>query len=518
MDEATAREKLELVLMELASDKYSDESYNSKEYIDNRLAENDMSVENENIVIVDDWKFEIDRNTLQIVDSYGKGTENQEIEIEASVAYNTTYSQATITYTISYNGDLKTIVANGKKIDIPEKQEEKYIVQINVNENGTYKIHVIDSNDKYKIGTGEVDKIVSPSKIRTAEELIEFRERVNNGESFEGKEIKLANDIDLKGSEENKWTPIGNTTNKFKGTFNGDNKTISGLYVNTGANYQGLFGYVENGTIENLNIQGTSGASGKDNVGLLAGYCSGGKIDNVHTIEGSSVKGGVYVGGLIGYSNSQISNVSNSAIVTGSNNCVGGIVGRLEGEKAKISNAANLAKVTGSLGYAGGIAGSLRSSATIETSYNKGNIRGNGNDGTGYTSVGGIAGESQGTMIYCYNRGEIYGAKGQVAGIGGNSYGHGGTPIHHCYNTGAITGGGRAIGSILGEGYACTISYCYWTSTNGGIGYRGSISNCGNITGEILTTYANILGSPFTDDKNKINDGYPILSWQQNQN
>lgn len=43
------------------------------------------------------------------------------------------------------------------------------------------------------------------------------------------------------------WTLIGTNTNPFTGTFDGNNKTISGLYINVTADYVGLFGCVGNG-------------------------------------------------------------------------------------------------------------------------------------------------------------------------------------------------------------------------------------------------------------------------------
>ncbi len=180
--EASAREKLELVLMQLAADKYSDKDYNKDGYIDKTLTENGMQVTDDDIVIVDNWKFEIDRETLQIVDSYGKEVESQEI------------------------------------------------------------------------------------RIRTAEELVAFREKVNNGETFEGKTIKLMNDIDLKlsnvcGEGIGNWIPIGDYASDenlyFGGTFDGNNHTINNLYVNDSSKgYQGLFGNVKNGEIRNLNVNG----------------------------------------------------------------------------------------------------------------------------------------------------------------------------------------------------------------------------------------------------------------------
>ncbi len=175
-NEATAREKLELVLMQLVSDKYTDKSYNPNEYVDNRLSENGMLVADENIVIVDSWKFEIDREKLQIVNSFGKGTESQEIQIESSVEYNEELSQATITYTIIYDGNLKTIVSNRQNIEIPEKKEGKYIIKINVDKNGTYRIQVTDSDDSYKLGSAVVEGLVTNL---TSNSLIEIAEDIS---------------------------------------------------------------------------------------------------------------------------------------------------------------------------------------------------------------------------------------------------------------------------------------------------------------------------------------------------
>ena len=86
---------------------------------------------------------------------------------------------------------------------------------------------------------------------------------VNGGEKFEGKTVKLTSDIDLAGHA---WTPIGNGSrlvsvalgNQFKGTFDGNGKTISNLNINTtqGTDYAvGLFGIVNGGMVMNLKLQ-----------------------------------------------------------------------------------------------------------------------------------------------------------------------------------------------------------------------------------------------------------------------
>ena len=93
----------------------------------------------------------------------------------------------------------------------------------------------------FNVATGEINNVAG---------LLEFAEMVNGGETFSGKTIILTEDIDLAGIE---WTPIGNSAKPFKGTFNGNSKTIANLNVE-GTEQVGLFGYVI-GTIENLYIE-----------------------------------------------------------------------------------------------------------------------------------------------------------------------------------------------------------------------------------------------------------------------
>lgn len=95
-------------------------------------------------------------------------------------------------------------------------------------------------------------------KIATAAELKDFAIKVNQGETFEGKTVILTSNIDMSSvcSETTKtsWEPIGNTTNPFKGTFDGRNYTIENIYINhITSDNQGLFGY-NSGTIKNIKL------------------------------------------------------------------------------------------------------------------------------------------------------------------------------------------------------------------------------------------------------------------------
>ena len=98
-------------------------------------------------------------------------------------------------------------------------------------------------------------------QITTEQGLRDFAVSVNEGNSYQGKVVTLANDITLTEA----WTPIGTgsrssksyTGNAFKGVFDGGNNTISGLTITStsGANAAvGLFGIVDGGTVKNLNL------------------------------------------------------------------------------------------------------------------------------------------------------------------------------------------------------------------------------------------------------------------------
>jgi hypothetical protein len=132
---------------------------------------------------------------------------------------------------------------------------------------------------------------------------------------------RLEKDIDL--SKYGDWTPIGGST-AFSGTFEGNNKKITGLTVNTSSQYGGLFGNVS-GTVKNLYVKGsvtvnmTSSSATSVYAGLVAGNVGlFGTVDSC-AAEGnvtatlncsasssflSSPKGNAYAGGVIGNSSS----------------------------------------------------------------------------------------------------------------------------------------------------------------------------------------------------------------------
>lgn len=122
-------------------------------------------------------------------------------------------------------------------------------------------------------------------------------EQVNGGNTFATKTVKLANNLELNSEE---WTPIGNSTNKFQGTFDGQNHVVKNLVVNGGSNsYVGLFGFTTNGEIKNLVVENAK-VNGYLGVGVVAGSPYTSKYTNI-TVQGHvEVNGFAYVGGVGG--------------------------------------------------------------------------------------------------------------------------------------------------------------------------------------------------------------------------
>ena len=227
-------------------------------------------------------------------------------------------------------------------------------------------------------GNGSAD---NPYKISTAAELVWFRNHVNEGNVKAS--ATLTEDIDLSefchaadaatNTKELSWDPIGNSDNKYQGTFDGNGKTIRNLYINSTIRYKGFFGYavdcrIKNITFDNAKVK-TTDVYG---TGILAGAFEKGTIENIKILANCSVEGTENTGGIAGAGAGNISNCENRAMVNGTNK-VGGIVGNCYDNT--ISSCANYGAVTGT-GYAvGGMVGYF-SSGTMQNSANYGDISG----------------------------------------------------------------------------------------------------------------------------------------------
>ncbi|MBR0340251.1 MAG: hypothetical protein IIX40_08645 [Alistipes sp.] len=170
-------------------------------------------------------------------------------------------------------------------------------------------------------------------KIMNAAGLQWIADAVNGDNTFEGKTVKLAADIDLfKGYMEDgdpiSTQPIGRIdytrdNKSFKGTFDGQGHTIKNLYQNGWAlGYElgrygavGLFSRVEDATIKNLVIEGAEILVEGGNVSAVAANAVGNCTFENITIKNSqlaSYENGV--GGIVAWSEDGVYNFKNIKI------------------------------------------------------------------------------------------------------------------------------------------------------------------------------------------------------------
>jgi hypothetical protein len=190
------------------------------------------------------------------------------------------------------------------------------------------------------------------------------------------------------------WTPIGINVTPFTGTYNGNGKTISGLFVNRPGIYDiGLFGYITNATISNLGMIGVQ-LNGEQRVGALVGLCYGGAvITNCYST--GSLTGVQYIGGLVGFiQDGSVTGCYSSATVgTGPESVPGGLVGYNDGN---IANCYATGAVTG-FNLEGGLVGINGPQGTIVKSYATGAVSNENNHGG---LIGGNAGGGAITMCF----------------------------------------------------------------------------------------------------------------------
>ena len=438
----------------------------------------------------------------------------------------------------------KIDVWNGSKVEAPEIKEFNWYIyngaQLKFLADFVNNGNALTEEQKTLVaekGYNESDIVITDDTIVYLMANIDLGARSTNGELTSG----------------TAWTPIGTTADlKFTGTFEGNNNTIRGVYVNVekGA---GIFGYsdtIQNLTVQDSYIKANVGAGGivgafkegklinchnintiveveTDRAGGIAGQFQGEEIINCTnnaqvsgknyyiggivgtsqhgTIKGcenaGSVTGNKYVGGITGFASSStirptiIEKSYNMGKVVSKTNSVGGIVGTLSKDSI-INNCYNTGEIL-NFGYkSGGIVGEAASSSLISKSYNMGKVVSKTNH------VGGIVGILFGTVEKCYNTGEII-SEGktycEVGGMAGSIGTNCTAKIMNCYNTGKIVGDSVAIGGIIG-----------WVSETGTKGIISNNYNIGKIEiGENANNVGGIIGR-ITTDTFTINNNYYI--------
>ncbi|MBR6579445.1 MAG: leucine-rich repeat protein, partial [Clostridia bacterium] len=266
--------------------------------------------------------------------------------------------------------------------------------------------YVIDSPSKLAGLAAMVNAYNKGSDVKltdTYENTVTATNFFKNGES---QYIKLTADLDLIGPG---WIPIGTDLyNEFKGSFDGNGYTISGMAIGTAdkanpeCQYAGLFGYMTAGSIKNLSVSG---------------------LVNV------SYSSKAYAGGIVGYAEAEANAIT-------------------------IENCSSTVSVTASstgTAYAGGLMGNASSRVTITNCYSTGTV-------ATTTYAGGLVGNASSgvTITNCYNTGTVEATTnaGGLLGIASN------TTITNCYSAGGVSGT-NAGGFIGNAGSTITIKDCY---------------------------------------------------------
>lgn len=289
-------------------------------------------------------------------------------------------------------------------------------------------------------------------QIGTAAELAWFADAVNGGQkAING---KLTANINLNGKT---WTAIGTDSNKFAGTLDGDNYTVSGL-AGTG----GLVYYLSaNGTVKSLCVD--CAIDGTSNVGGIADK-SEGRIENC--LVSGYIKGG-------------------DDVIFG----VGGIVGH---------------------GVAGNVISGCVSTADILFKYSRYAVQ---------NGAGGIVGYTYGTVENCYFAGNVHtNAKSVSAGGFGGLVGcaRSNAVMKDCYTVGAVTGPESSFGAVVGKvNSGATITNCAYLDTVAPqAAADGTTSGMTARTADYMRTpeFAAEMGMHL--DSGNSNGGFPVLPWQ----
>lgn len=425
------------------------------------------------------------------------------------------------------NGILTRAAEAKNKTEQAQKDEELILKDYEDMINGNYiEIEqVTDENPGVLEGSGTN---TSPYVINSIEDLVVFANNVREGNTYEGKTVKLGLSLDFNSNKSyvnplrtdyteygydgelktllttgEGFKPIGKydvqenneeivRQNNFEGIFNGNNNVIKNLYINK------------------------VGKNEIEEIGFIANNC--GEIRNLGLIDANIYVNGktMLTGGITGATFGNIS----GCYVTGKIKCdgtlwsmAGGITG-IARKKIQVMECSNRANIivnnsgeNGQATVAGIVGGTEQYSVEINKCYNSGYIYGYSEKKQ--TSVGGITtGMPNGKITNCYNTGKIEGKGSSTTYIGGivTSTGpNNNDEIRNCYNVGEIIFDGEVdstsvyIGGIVGYSIDTNISNVY-NAKDIKINVNGQNSNI-RIGGLVGGFYRNTLSSGYNTGK-----------------
>lgn len=303
------------------------------------------------------------------------------------------------------------------------------------------------------------------------------------------------------------WSPIGNSTTNFRGSYDGQGFTVSGVSINNSSTNAGFFGYTYGATIQNLGLENLS-ISANSSVGGLIGYAQATTVNNCYTTGGVSGYYG-YVGGLIGQTwGAIISDSYSTATVSGGTSGSGSYTGGLIGRCSNNSTVSNSYHITGSVSgkdYVGGLIGNAGSGDAITKCYTTG-------ASYGLLQTGGLVGNNGATINDCYSRASATSSNNETGGFVGKNTG----TITNSYSTGVplSQNNNQYEGGFAGNNTG-TITNCFWDTQTSG---QGSSAGGTGKTTEQMTTQSTFIDAEWSNETwfmdAGFNNGYPYLHWQ----
>ena len=274
-------------------------------------------------------------------------------------------------------------------------------------------------------GDGTAD---TPYLINSGADLAYFASRVNGGNDYNGKYVKLTVDIDLNNLD---FSPIGNTGAYFRGVFDGDKHTVSGLKIASSSDKGiGFFGAIHNSTVKNVTVKGSVDATAP--IVAVAGLV--GSAAGTVSITNCAFDGTVHS------LNTLISNGSGGWSTNQQNYAsASGLVCRVEGSTT--INHCVVSGVIDGFGRSGGLVGSVNGpfSLAVTNSYCDANVTGKGpldDSLSGYLTAGGLFGFlNTGTIVStnCFFAGTA--PSSRSSGMGGPIINHYAGGTFTCVNT-----------------------------------------------------------------------------------
>lgn len=331
---------------------------------------------------------------------------------------------------------------------------------------------------------GGAGSVADPYQIYTLAQLNNIRGQ------YLDKHFRLATDVDATPTASWKdivtgpvvgFSPIGDSTSPFRGSFDGMGRSIAGLWIDrSSTSYVGLFGAITNATLRNL-VLTNAHVKGSSSVGILAGLARGNsRLEYVFT-SGSVTCQNTVAGGVLGNlgAGSVLNKCGTDArVVSVGWGAAGGLVYQCDGS---ISNCYAAGYVKGAYliaGLVGVQVGNLSDSYSLSTVVATSDI------------AGGLVGNNHGTTRRCYSAGTVTGTT-TVGGLTGNDWA--GAMLRDSFTVGSVTGKVASTFALAGgppSNFGSLVN-CYWNNRPGipGTGCPVANTNCAAIDNDITYFY-----------------------------